>query len=277
MLAADQADEAKASTLTNPKERAKAEADKAAEVEKVTVEDPHPHVAEKAGKIREAVRTAASEMQDRQKTEERSDAAIDVTTIVHRLPSAVAVAEEAKKGYDLLVIGLDKTTTDEHDFHPDVTEIAQGFVGPLLVTATRSSLDKMPNQPLSILVPVNGTEQARRGAEIALVMARATRASLTVLYVAPVESGRRRRGSRRNEEAILKDIVGLAGGYNMSIRTAVLAGTAADDAILKEARRRNHNLIVMGVARRPGEKLFFGDTAAGLLSDSETSLLFVAT
>jgi nucleotide-binding universal stress UspA family protein len=135
----------------------------------------------------------------------------------------------------------------------------------------------MPNQPLSILVPVNGTEQARRGAEIALVMARATRASLTVLYVAPVESGRRRRGSRRNEEAILKDIVGLAGGYNMSIRTAVLAGTAADDAILKEARRRNHNLIVMGVARRPGEKLFFGDTAAGLLSDSETSLLFVAT
>jgi hypothetical protein len=25
--------------------------------------------------------------------------------------------------------------------------------------------------------------------------------------------------------------------------------------------RRRHNLVVMGVGRRPGEKLFFGDTA----------------
>ena len=277
MLAADQKGDAGKSTLTNPRERAKAEADKTEEIDKVTIAEPPHHLAQKAGKFGDAVRDAATEMQGRQKTEDRSDAAIDVTTIVHRLPSAVAVAEEAKKGYDLLIVGLDKTTTDEHDFHPDITEIAQGFGGPLLVTATRSALDKMPNQPLSILVPVNGTEQARRGAEIALVMARATRASLTVLYVAPVESGRRRRGNRRNEEAILKDVVGLAGGYNMSIRTAVLADTAADDAILREAGRRNHNLIVMGVARRPGEKLFFGDTAAGLLSDSETSLVFVAS
>ena len=45
------------------------------------------------------------------------------------------------------------------------------------------------------------------------------------------------------------------------------ADVAPDDAILKETARRKHNLVVMGVGRRPGEKLFFGDTAAALLGE----------
>ncbi|MGB7691250.1 MAG: universal stress protein, partial [Pseudolabrys sp.] len=114
-----------------------------------------------------------------------------------------------------------------------------------------------------------------------ITLARATKAPVTVLYVAVRTSGRRgmRRGirNRRNEEAILKDIVAIADGYNMSIRTAVVAEPAADEAILGEIERRSHNLVVMGVGRRPGEKLFFGDTAAALLEKSERSLLFVAT
>jgi nucleotide-binding universal stress UspA family protein len=104
---------------------------------------------------------------------------------------------------------------------------------------------------------------------------------VTVLYVAVRTVPRRgvRRGirTRRHEEAILKDIVAIADGYNMSIRTAVVAERAADDAILGELERRKHNLVVIGVGRRPGDKLFFGDTASALLEKSERSLLFVAS
>ena len=82
--------------------------------------------------------------------------------------------------------------------------------------------------------------------------------------------------NRGREEAILKDIVAIADGYNMSIRTALLADDSTDDAILGVAKRRKNNLIVLGVGRRPGEKLFFGDTAAALLEKSKESLLFVA-
>jgi K+:H+ antiporter len=87
-----------------------------------------------------------------------------------------------------------------------------------------------------------------------------------------------RRGirTRRQEEAILKDIVAIADGYNMSIRTAVVAERAADEAILSELERRNHNLVVVGVGRRPGDRLF-RDTAAALLEKSNRSLLFVAS
>jgi len=33
----------------------------------------------------------------------------------------------------------------------------------------------------------------------------------------------------------------------------------------------------MGVSRRPGDKLFFGETAAAVLDKSPASILFVAT
>ncbi len=64
----------------------------------------------------------------------------------------------------------------------------------------------------------------------------------------------------------------------MSIRTAVVAESAADEAILAELDRRRHNLVAMGVGRRPeGENLFFGETAAALLEKSKRSLLLIAT
>jgi nucleotide-binding universal stress UspA family protein len=41
--------------------------------------------------------------------------------------------------------------------------------------------------------------------------------------------------------------------------------------------KRKHNLIVIGVERRPGEKLFFGDTATGILQKSDRSIVFVVS
>jgi Kef-type K+ transport system membrane component KefB/nucleotide-binding universal stress UspA family protein len=258
-------------------DKKEAEAKKVAEA--VTVDDPSPRAARQAEKAGDSVKHAAAQTKSKQKDEEKTDTPVEVTTVVHESPSAAAVAQEARKGYDLLVIGLESTSGSGHEFHPDVTRIAQGFQGPLLITTTRGQLDKMPNDDLSILVPVNGTEQARRGAEVGLVIARATQSPLTVLYVAPRDGKKTRRSSatRQHEEAILKDVVEIAGGYDMSIRTAVLSDAAADDAILKEARRRKHNLIVLGVGRRPGDRLFFGDTAAGLLAEADCSLLFVGS
>ena len=253
-------------------EESKGSAKKTEETEKKIVK------AEKAG---DTVQQAAAEIKDKQKSEEKVDAPVEVTTIVHEQPSPATIAEEAKKGYDAFIIGLEATSKRSADFDSGVANLARGFDGPLIVAAARDDLEKKPNSEFSVLVPVNGTEPSRRAAEVAITLARATKAPVTILYVAVRTAGRRgmRRGirNRRNEEAILKDIVAMADGYNMSIRTAVVAEPAADEAILREIERRSHNLVVMGVGRRPGEKLFFGDTAAALLEKSERSLLFVAT
>ena len=75
----------------------------------------------------------------------------------------------------------------------------------------------------------------------------------------------------------MKDISKLAETYDTEVSTAVRANVAAEEAILKEFSRKAYNLIVIGAGRRPGEKLFFGDTAAALLEKSGGSLLFVAS
>jgi Kef-type K+ transport system membrane component KefB/nucleotide-binding universal stress UspA family protein len=246
----------------------------------VKAEKAEPADEAKAEKAGESVKQAADQIKSKQKKDEKTDTSVDVTTIVHEAPSADVIAAEAKKGYDILMIGLAETTAkDGHEFSDAVTGLALGFDGPLAIAAMRGELHDKPDGKLDILVPVNGTEPSRRAAEVAITMARATRASLTVLYVAvrTRRGGQRGTRTRRHEEAILKDIVAIADGYNMSIRTAVLADDTADGAILNEAKRRKNNLIVMGVGQRPGERLFFGDTAAALLQESACSLLFVAS
>ncbi|MES0006691.1 universal stress protein [Mesorhizobium sp. M0062] len=114
-----------------------------------------------------------------------------------------------------------------------------------------------------ILVPVNGTAIARRGAELALAIAAVTGAPVKMLYVARVGRDERRDiVSHRRREAVLKDIVALADRYGVEIETAIRSRAAAD-AIPRQAGRGA--LIVMGVARRTGEELFFGERATGLL------------
>ena len=82
---------------------------------------------------------------------------------------------------------------------------------------------------------------------------------------------------RRSEEAVLKDIAELADRYDARLRTALRVDAAAEDAILKEAERGGYDLIVLGVTRRPGETLFFGNTAAAVLERCDTAILFVAS
>jgi len=242
----------------------------AAEVARVRAAEAGETVKEFASKADHAVHD-----EKQQKPEEKSESKLDVTTMVGKGPKPEAVAEEAKKGYDLLIIGLDKTVARKNEFHDDITKLAAGFDSPLAVADARDvHRDEPLAGKLSILVPVNGTDVSRRAAEVAIVLARASKAPLTVLYVTP---GGKKKGSGQYEEAILKDIVELGETYELTLRTAVRADVTPDEAITKETTRRRHNLVVMGVGRRPGEKLFFGDIAAALLEKSEHSLLFVAS
>ena len=83
--------------------------------------------------------------------------------------------------------------------------------------------------------------------------------------------------TRRDEEAVLKEIVDLADRYGRTIRTALRLSIAPEDAILRQARLGHYNLIVMGVGRPASETLFFGKVAAGVLENSDRPILFVSS
>jgi len=53
---------------------------------------------------------------------------------------------------------------------------------------------------------------------------------------------------------------------------SLLAGAA----ILRASERDKSDLVAMGVSRRPGDRLSFGDVADTLLKDAKSSLLFIA-
>ena len=230
--------------------------------------------AEAAAKL---LKSAAEQMNKRKPKDQKDDKQLDVIVIPGQTTDTQALAEEAEKGYDLLLIGLDKTTIrDNSGFHPNITQLAAGFDGPLAIVDARDGLLNNPAEAkLSILVPVNGTEPSRRAAEVAFAMARANRAPVTALYVTPPTNAGKRRS--RRVDALLKDIVALGETYDVDAKTAVRSEKLADDAILKEMAKRKHNIIVMGVERRPGEKLFFGETATAILEKSDRSIVFVVS
>src|SRR5262249_39251417 len=190
---------------------------------------------------------------------------------------------EAEKGYDFLVVGLGTMRTRSGAFHPNVGRIACNFDGPLAIVAANGIHLKQPEQSAQhILVPVNGSDVSRRASEVAIALARAFDAPISALYVSNFKRGARgrRRGgarARRQEQAILKDVVELADRYGQVVKTAVRSDVPPDEAILKEVARNHHNLIVMGVSQRPGDTLFFGETAAGILENSSVSIVFISS
>jgi Kef-type K+ transport system membrane component KefB/nucleotide-binding universal stress UspA family protein len=251
--------------------------------------------AARGDRAEETVKTAAEDTR-RAKGEDDAPAPVDVT--IRRLEgsSEQSVASEARKGYDLLLVGVGNTAAKNGAkngtkngakggaFHPDVARIASAFEGPLAVVAGKGVHLREPQQsPLEVLVPVNGTEVSRRAAEVAIAIARACDCPITAVYVANTggsSAGARRRPgfrAREQEQAIIKEIVEMADRYDVTIKTAVHSDVAPDEAILAEAKEGKHDLIIMGVSRRAGDKLFFGDTAAAVLERAGASVMFVAS
>jgi K+:H+ antiporter len=142
-------------------------------------------------------------------------------------------------------------------------------------------LSEPQRSPAHILVPVTGSEVSRRAADVAMAIASACDCPVTALYVATSGANNGHKGrvfrARRQEQAIMKDMVELADHYDVTAKTAVRSDLAPRDAILEQANKGAHDLIVMGVSRRPGDKLFFGDTAAAVLEKAPASIVFIAS
>jgi Kef-type K+ transport system membrane component KefB/nucleotide-binding universal stress UspA family protein len=201
-----------------------------------------------------------------------------------RLTNTTAVADEAQKGYDLLIVGVENARAPRGAFSPEITQVVNGFNGPLAVAIAGGRLVSGSEPIGRVLIPVNGTDVSRRAAETGFTLARTSGSRVTALYVAAGRTGtagrgraRRGGGTRRNEEAVLKDVTELAERYGASVRTALRVDVDAEDAILKEAKRGSYDLIVLGVTRRPGETLFFGNMAAAVLERADTAILFLAS
>ncbi|MGX7705111.1 cation:proton antiporter domain-containing protein [Methylobacterium sp. Gmos1] len=205
--------------------------------------------------------------------------AVEVTELVRAEPAAEAVAEEAANGYDLLIVGIDPTVAPQGGLADAVAGAAERFDGPLAIAAARGAHRDDPGRAaLSILAVIDGTRAARRGAEIAVTLARGAGAPLTVLFLSQAAGARRRlTGLGESDSSALRDVLDLAERAGLRARAEVRATRTPEREILRRARAGDHDLIVMGVTRRAGDGAAFGPLAETVLEASDRSVLFLAS
>ena len=196
-----------------------------------------------------------------------------------------AISKEAPKGYDLLLIGVERMHSTDGVFSKNIDKAANGFQGPIALAMAGNNKAAIEAKGFTILIPVNGTEASRRGAEIAFALSPPKDSKIVALHVADRKatsgakrSTRRSRAGRRTEKALLDDIRALAARYGYDqIDTSVHTEVAPDEAILAQAKTSGCDLIVIGTNKRVGETLYLGQTVENVLKRWEGAAVLLAT
>jgi nucleotide-binding universal stress UspA family protein len=141
--------------------------------------------------------------------EEAGAAEVDVIVRKHDVAPAEAIATEAQRGYDLLMIGIDTSPQRAEDSTASCRNLSVSLrIGGHCGCARCASGN--PTAPLGrILVPVTGNENARRGAEVAITLAHALDAEVATLSVVG-KAARNRRQVRREIQAVADEIKKIA-------------------------------------------------------------------
>jgi nucleotide-binding universal stress UspA family protein len=166
-----------------------------------------------------------------------------------------------------------------------VDKVVTDFDGALALVMVGNDKGILSEGEYNILVPVNGTEASRNGAEMAFALSSSRKSKITALHVAEraassgaKRGGRRSGGNRRNEKAVLEDTTKLAKRYGYDrIKTAVHVDMVPEEAILQEAQTTGANLIVIGASRRVGDHLFLGQTVACTLKNWKGAIVLVVS
>jgi Kef-type K+ transport system membrane component KefB/nucleotide-binding universal stress UspA family protein len=204
---------------------------------------------------------------------ERDDKRADIVARVEPGKPEEAIKAEAEKGFDLLLLGLDKATVAAGGFSAAVNRIAADFAGPIALVMAGDGDEIVAAEGFNILVPVNGTDAARHGAEFAFALSPPRASKITALHVASRKAPAGKNPARarassagdRNKKAVLRDTTELGARYGFrAVDTASHTDIAPDDAILEEAKRSQADLIVIGATRRVGDDLFLGETVANV-------------
>src|SRR5436853_723525 len=146
---------------------------------------------------------------------------IDVIVRKHDVAPAEAIATEAQRGYDLLVVGIEQVTARGGGFHDELSRLVSQFEGSIAVVVARGAHREAPAAPITkVLIPVTGNENARRGAEVAITLAHALHAQVSTLSIIG-RAARNRRQLRRETQAVADEIKKIAEYLQTKIKTAV--------------------------------------------------------
>ncbi len=209
---------------------------------------------------------------------------LDVTrkVVVNGGPTDV-ILDEAKKDYDLIVLGTPETSDNSGAlFNPLVDTVVRLSPCPSLVVHG----EKVPHDwsPRRILAPTNGSLAARRAVQAAFELAGSTDGEVLILKVVRMEATMcnldSQEASMERQYIISHQIVDELGtmGHSLGVQTytAVHPGQDPETVILDMARNTNIDLIILGSNVRAGsERLYLGSRMEYILRHASCPVLVV--
>src|SRR3954471_5978267 len=146
---------------------------------------------------------------------------IDVIVRKHDVAPGEAIATEARRGYDLLVVGVDDAIAKGGAFHDGLSARVRNFEGSIAIAMARGAQEADAAAKIGkVLVPVTGNENARRGAEVAITLAQAAHAPASTLSIV-TRTAKNRRQLRRETEVVTEEIKKLANYLQAKIRSEI--------------------------------------------------------
>ncbi len=207
-----------------------------------------------------------------------------VTKVVQSDRFGDAILDEAKKDYDLIVLGAtEKTTEDEYLFSPIVDYLVRFSPCPtMVVKAGNVGPDWYPRR---ILVPTNGSQASKNAAEMAYLISQSEGThhvtALNVVTIGPRITARIDMGSIERQISLAQDMVDelkrLGDAYQVRTDAVVRQGESPEE-VITDFVNQGMDLVIVGTNVRPGsDRLYLGPRVANILQMSTCPVIIFNT
>lgn len=208
-----------------------------------------------------------------------------ITKVVVSDKPGDAIIDEAKKDYDLLVMGAtEKASDNDHLFSPIVDFLTRVAPCPTMIIQAGSVSENWSAQ--RIMVPTNGSHAARNAAELAFFIARSDRSkevlALNVIIdeLRPVYNTNENYVQNKNlfaNESVI-ELKNLGEAFGVTTESMVVSGQSPEEKIAEIAELNSIDLIIVGTNVRPGtNRLYLGPRVENILQMSSCPVIVFNT
>lgn len=196
-----------------------------------------------------------------------------VTKIVKNDKPGDVIIDEAKKDYDLIVLGAtEKDTGNKHLFSPIVDYLVRFAPCPTIVVKSENISANW--SPQRIMVPTNGGQASKNAAELAFFIAHSDKSrevlAMNVITTAPSMSGHVHEQQLEGRKSFSRDIVTelemLGKAYGVKTEGVVKEGENPEEVITQMVDANDMDLVIVGTNLKPGtDRLYLGPRVENIL------------
>lgn len=207
------------------------------------------------------------------------------TKVVEADNPTYAILDESQKNYDLMVLGATETKDRKSQlFNPVVDDLVRMSPCPTIVVQANHLGDSW--EPRRVLVPTNGTEEAKNAAELSFYISNPENQQQNlILHVVEEEAdisyryrNRRNDQGRKMGESILNEYDKLSKAFNMRANTILKEEKSTEEGILSVSKNNSVDLIIMGTNIHSGtDRLYLGRKVENILNNAECPVLIFNT